>query len=88
VVTLIYLVLYQASIPTKNQRLKESLLMIIQRMQAAYGGALAEAVSATMLCSVLAVALNDPQSSTRQAAVITLADSYAIYGDELVVRIR
>lgn len=77
----------QATVNSKNQRLKESLLVLLQRMQTIYGAAMRDAVSALSMCTTLAVCLNDPQSSMRQVAVTTLASLYPTYGEELVVRL-
>jgi hypothetical protein len=59
--------------------------MIIQRLQQKYDSAVKDTVSAIIMCSTLAVALNDPQNAMRQMAVSTLAGLYPIYGEELVV---
>jgi hypothetical protein len=70
---------------TKNQRLKESLLHLIAGVQTTYGPAMRDAVGAVTVCNTVAPALNDPQSSTRQIAVTTLANLYPIFGEGLTV---
>lgn len=56
-------------------------------MQRIHGSAIRDSVGAAALCSALAVALNDPQSSTRQLAVTTVASLYPVYGEALVVSV-
>lgn len=76
----------QTNITHKNQRVKESLLAVIARLQEVHGMELRTVVSANSMCATLAVLVNDAQASTRSLAVTTLANLYQVYGEELVVR--
>lgn len=69
----------------KNQRVKESLLTIISRLQAQYGAELRHAVNVTSMCKAVSPLLNDSVGALRQLAVTTLAELYPIYGEDMVV---
>lgn len=69
----------------KNQRVKESLLTIISRLQVQHGAELRSVVSVTSMCKAVSPLLNDSVGALRQLAVTTLAELYPIYGEDIVV---
>jgi hypothetical protein len=69
------------NINNKNLRLKESLLVIISRLQEEYFEELKVSVNPSSICTTVSVLLGDPQARMRQLAIDTLASLYCTYGE-------
>lgn len=65
----------------RNQKLKESILGLISRLQDIHGDSLK---TCNGLLPAITLTLHDSQSSVRQLAVSTLVNLHAVFGDQLM----
>ena len=65
----------------RNQKLKESILGLISRLQEIHGDNLK---TCNGLISAITLTLHDSQSSVRQLAISTLVSLHAVFGDQLM----
>lgn len=65
----------------RNQKLKESILGLISRLQEVHGDSLK---TCNGLLPAITLTLHDSQSSVRQLAISTLVNLHAVFGDQLM----